>query len=1005
VLKLQVLGIPSVLQNQEVQCLPLNKPASLLMYLAVRADWVSRDELLLIYYPDIDEKTARHRLRQVAYRAKQYSWADSFEVTDEQMRWLIQTDLEAFQKLLKQEHYQDALDHYKGEFLQGLKTESLGLETWLELQRSSLAEQCLEASLKLAKRWEQEMNYSEAITLVKSQLQVQPYEESLLQVLMRCYYLQGNTEAALKQFEQFARLLTEDMALEPSEESQYLAQSIREGKNLIKRRHNLPVQATPFLGRKQELRELSALLRQEDCRLITVLATGGMGKTRLSIELAQTQLQHFPEGVFFVALASLSSQEGLPLSIASALNVGLQAQASVESQVIDYLRDKSMLIILDNFEHVLEAALYLVELLEKCPKLKFLVTSRERLKVRAEHSFILTGLDIASYSAEQSASVQLFVQSAKRLKQGFTFKNHLSDITHICNMVEGMPLAIELASTWISLLDPKAIAKEIKQDLHFLATDLQDYPERHKNMYSLMHSSWQRLDSETQQVFAVLSLFAAPFSQEAAQQLSACGLKQLLDLEQRLLIRRNEQGLLDMHPLVKQFSYQKLMQDAEVHEQSKRAMARYFSNCLVTHQERFHSQEQVRILSLIAEQLNNHLLALTYALEQPDESTQTALRVLQGFYYMKGRIQEGYDSFKQFSRILNPKHSYLIKYCQLTYLSFSDQLGHSFDDILVEDFFHYFQALNKHDYIHALRIKGERLRAKGQFNKARAFLLDTLKQVNNDSTRLEILLPLGNCCTRLAKWQEAETYFQEALSISMRLNNDRLRAQTITRLADLKADFGDYANALTYFQEALATYESLGSQVDVSWVCNNLATIYHVLKDYSKAESHYQKSRRISEHIGDRHGVALASMNLAELAHDQNKHADAVDLYEKTLRLYHDLDDAFHETKIKALLASSYLATQNLSKAKQYLQEVILKAQELKVKTLSLDILFHTAVYLHHVKKIDPSYTLSVLWHHPASTEDQRMLVRNYLNTDKPNFKQAKFSELNELLQGLAKQL
>ena len=981
-----------IFEAQEEQ-FPLTKPATLLAYLACRHDWVSRDELLLVFYPDVPEKTARHRLRQLTYKAKKVAWAVSLEVTDESLRWQVKSDFHAFRKALEQNDYEAAVRLYQGEFLKGIRADdSLGFETWLELQRHDLAEACLEASLKLAKQFEQLGKTVELIALLKHQLTWHPLSEDLLRLLMRAYYLAGDKDAALKRYVLFAEQLAQDMQLEPDESTQELLAKIQRGESLVLKQHNLPVQTTPFVGRDAELTQLEGLFAAPDCRLLTLLAAGGMGKTRLSLAFAARQLDQFRDGVFFVPLESVTTASALYLSIAEALSLNMHLAAKPKQQVLDYLRDKEILLLLDNFEQLTNVALELRDVFEGCAGVKLIVTSREPLKLRVEHTFALTGL------AAKDA-LKLFAQTARRLKHDVDLIKAHDAVIEICRLVEGMPLAIELAAAWVGLLEPKAIAAEIKRDLSFLSTDLQDYPERHKSIYRLVQVSCQQLDEETQSVFTCLSIFVAPFSQEAAQQISNATLRQLLSLEQRLLLRRSAEGLFDMHPLIRQFAFENLRSHVSLFQQSQSAMIDFYQTLLISLIPGFDEDEQAETLGQITQQLANSLQALSYAASKPDEEFKKALFSLQRFYTLKGFLQEGFKVFRDFSQTLCEAE--IAHYCQLVSLTFAGQMGEAVSELELKKLSNYYKE-QPQMHLLCLNLQAEQLRAQGQYEKAKELHLSILPQIEKPRFKMAVLEGLGASLCRLAEWQRAQICYQQALELAQSKLD---KARIISRLADLQADLGHYDEAIHYFQQSLQTYETLGAEFDTAWVANNLATIYHVQKDYKQAEHYYQIARKTSQKIGDRHGVALASMNLAELAFDQNHLDSAIRTYEATLELYQSLKDAWHETKIHALLASAYLAEQREADAKNHLQAAARQAQQLNIDTLSIEVVFHMACYLKQVKNQSAEKAFALIWHHPASTEDQRVLIRNYLKTDRPNFKEPESAALNEVLAELNNQL
>ena len=276
--------------------------------------------------------------------------------------------------------------------------------------------------------------------------------------------------------------------------------------------HNLPESVTRFIGRKQEIHDLSQLLSNEDKRLITILASGGMGKTRLSMEVARAKIGDFSDGMYFVPLAPLTSASDIVTTIAENIGFRFSGENPPEQQLINYLKDSEMLLILDNFEHLLEGAGLVSDIIKSTPDIKIIVTSRERLNLRGEHIYRLRGLQFPTWETPDHAmdydAVKLFVQSAKRIRADFELHtDDLDFMARICRLTAGMPLGIELAAGWVDLLSLEKIADEIQKGIDILETDLRDVPERQQSIRVVFEQTWDRLTEDEQAVFAKLSIF------------------------------------------------------------------------------------------------------------------------------------------------------------------------------------------------------------------------------------------------------------------------------------------------------------------------------------------------------------------------------------------------------------------------------------------------------------------------------------------------------------------
>src|SRR5262249_1130986 len=345
------------------------------------------------------------------------------------------------------------------------------------------------------------------------------------------------------------------------------------------RRSNLPTYPTPLVGRTRELADLARRLDQPHTRLITITGPGGIGKTRLAIALAEPLFptECSPARVYFVPLAPLRAPEQIVPALAGALDfpldTGKQHIRSPRQQVIDYLREKQLLLVLDNVEHVLGgadesagAAELIAALLGAAPRLAILATSRERLKLREEHLYPLAGLDMpGAEDPSSSSAVALFVQRARALRPDLVpEQDDLSFVAQICRLVEGMPLAIELAAGWVDTLALSDIAAEIARGLDLLATELRDVPARHRSMRAVFDATWHRLGAAHQPVFARLAVFRGGGTRRAVQAVTQATLPQLHAVVGASLLQYDaERDRYTIHELLRQYAAEKLAADPE----------------------------------------------------------------------------------------------------------------------------------------------------------------------------------------------------------------------------------------------------------------------------------------------------------------------------------------------------------------------------------------------------------------------------------------------------------
>ena len=339
---------------------------------------------------------------------------------------------------------------------------------------------------------------------------------------------------------------------------------------------NLPSPTTSFVGRTEELSNISALLAAPDCRLLTLLGPGGIGKTRLALQAAEDQVPCFSHGVYFVSLAPVASVELLPLAVAGALQLSFYSRKDLRTQLIHALCEKRMLLLMDGFEHLLTGSDLLTDVLQAAPGVKFLVTSRERLNVQEEWLLMLTGLRVPNGGdpepLEDYSAVQLFGQRARQMQPSFQLSDNAEAVTTICQRVEGMPLGLELAACWLRAMSCRQIAAHMGS-LDFLTSPLRNVPERHHSLRAVFEQSWRLLSEDERAVLTRLSVFRGGFDLPAAEQVAGATPLLLASLVDRALIRLNHSERYDIHELLRQFAAEKLEQAGEADDCRQPAFA------------------------------------------------------------------------------------------------------------------------------------------------------------------------------------------------------------------------------------------------------------------------------------------------------------------------------------------------------------------------------------------------------------------------------------------------
>ena len=413
----------------------------------------------------------------------------------------------------------------------------------------------------------------------------------------------------------------------------------------------LPTFATTFVGRERELAELQELCSSATARLLTVFGPGGMGKTRLAVEAARSVVNQMRDGVVFVPLQSVTDPDAVPLAVAKAVDFAAGAAGDPTEQLGAFLSDREMLLVLDNFEQVVAAAPTVSAILEAAPRVRCLVTSREVLNLREEWLFPLEGMRLPEGdSAEDLSSVpaaQLFIERAQQVRHDFDAEADAESLLRICQLVEGLPLGIELAASWTRYMDTAAIVEEIERSIDFLESTLRNVPERHRQIRAVFDQSWALLEEGERDAFSRLSVMRGGFTRSAAREVAGASMPVLASLVDKSLVRQRADGRYDIHELLRQFAEQRL-EDAESEPEATRELhAGHFIVYLANHRASMSGAGQIAATAEIGADLDNIRAAWSYAadhglLERAPEAAGAIFR----YYQHRSRYLEAVTFYR-----------------------------------------------------------------------------------------------------------------------------------------------------------------------------------------------------------------------------------------------------------------------------------------------------------------------------------------------------------------------
>jgi predicted ATPase/DNA-binding CsgD family transcriptional regulator len=705
---------------------------------------------------------------------------------------------------------------------------------------------------------------------------------------------------------------------------------------------HLPIPTTSFVGRVEELSSIAALLADQNCRLLTLVAAGGIGKTRLALQAAFAQIPYFAHGVYFVPLNPVHSTDLMAAAIASALQISLFGSEDPNLQIIRYLRDKQMLLVMDNFEHLLEGTRLLIDVLQATTGVKFIATSRERLNVQEEWVLELEGLPYPDASAtdlfESYSAVQLFVQRARQVKSNFSLSQHAEAVKTICQRVEGMPLGLELAAAWLRVMSCQQIATQLEGNLDFLTTPLRNVPERHRSLRIVFDQSWNLLSSAEKNVLMRLSVFRGGFDLEASEQVADATISLSAGLTDKSLIRLNASGRYDMHELLRQYAADKLTESGEAGATERRHFA-FFLSLAEQASQHYYNQAEKMWLDRLEIEHDNLRVALAWSLRNKKTDLGLNLAGALGWFWRKRFYRlEGRGWFEKLLAIdphqpsrIRAKALYLAgilmsdlgdnhsarKFAEQALMvarTVGDQatiawsltiLGHVTRmlegahkaAVLHEEALKLFRELG--DWVgmnFSLRVLGRAVLYQHDNERAAALLEEAVSQAREARSEISVghdLCLLGNITCHQNNLGRAKVIFQEALLLHQELRDVFGMTEALLGLASVARIQGDYDQARRYYKETLSAMNSnTGYAYSLTEALWGLGAVARAEGNSRQAHSLYYEALILNQGL-DRWDTAYCLAGLAAVNLDWNEPERAAILFGAAAALFEHYRDLY----------------------------------------------------------------------------------------------------------------
>jgi diguanylate cyclase (GGDEF)-like protein/putative nucleotidyltransferase with HDIG domain len=624
----------------------------------------------------------------------------------------------------------------------------------------------------------------------------------------------------------------------------------------------LPSVLSSIIGRDREVREVKTLLRTE--RLITLHGPGGFGKTRLALQVAAEVAEELEHEVCFVSLAPLGSAEAVVPAVAEALRVSLHASSDPKQQLLEKLRDRQVLLVLDNFEHLAPCAPLVSEILAGASKVRVLVTSRECLGLHGETVYAIRGIGLPLTdeldAVSRSPAARLFAQQAARHAAGFRLtRENAAAVAQTCRVLQGGPLALEIAASLMRVLDCQEILHEVRRDLDSLASGRDDAEDRHRSLRAVFDYSWNLLSAEEQRVWAGLSLFHGGFIRDAARDVAGATLPMLVALASKSLLYRAENGRFEVHETLRRFASEKLAADPDALLAAETRYANFFAEFVYSRGARGPDVDLARMKRETAEEIENIRASFRWMVEHGHlEPAERCAKGLFRFYDLYGWYAEGEELFRWgVSRIEEPRLRALLRARQAYFLG---KLG---------------------DFEPSERLHRRSVRS--------------LKRIGRSEEAALSLYSLGQIATQRGAYDRAERLYRQATKIYRAMGSSYGLALCENEWGVIAVARGDHEGAKQRFGRSLALRQQLGDMPGQARCLNNLAMIADMQGSPREARSLFEQSLVVSRRAGDRQSVGNALNNIGVLILHAGRKEGSRPLFEEARRFLEEALEVYEE--------------------------------------------------------------------------------------------------------------
>lgn len=959
--------------GQPIPGLTSSKVQALLAYLALEADRPHpRKTLAALFWPENAGRKAMQNLRQSLSRLQRAFDVPDLLLHDQQtVQFNVHADVSldailfAEARDFTRQHHHRVLHRcrrcgsrlekgaalYRGGFLHGLPAPGPAFEEWALLKREWFQGEAIALLSALTDRYRWQGRYDDAYRAAWRQLEIDPLREEAHRQAMRALALAGREQEAVRHFRTLRDLLRDELDVVPAAATVALlekvqagnvAAEVRPGPDRLATAPPLPRPQTPFLGRDEEMARIAERLDHPDCRLLTLVGPGGVGKTRLALQTAREKGAEFRQGAVFAPLAAADTAAGLLAAVAGSLGLTFppkvqQAEAR-QKHLLQFLRGRELLLVLDNYEQLLPEMGLILALLEKALEVTLLITSRQPLNLRAEWLLDVPGLAYPGPEEASAAPVDqllayeaphFFLRAASRQGKGDLPPGMVHALLRLCRLVDGTPLALELAAATVRDHSPELIAATVARTLDFLETTMADVPPRHRSLRAVFEHSWELLSPGQQRALSRLSCFRGGFTAHAAAEVAGADETLLDALIARSLVR-GEKERYDLHELVRQFAAEKLAAQPDVEADVRDRHSSYYTTLAREQGDRLSSYQAAEAVATFRREVDNVRAAWRRAVERIDRGRLTsALPALSRFYELLSMADEGGAAMDAALAVARsePALPWLVDLLAARAHFHNLQIAHDEALQAAREAIALAEENGWQERTAAAHLRlGEAHLRQGFHERAFPHLEKALSLARaRDEPHLLIAVLRTHAAALEGRADQTGVVpnLAEALEIAQELGDPWSAARIWRHLGSIAAHDGDYEQSRDHYRKALVRFRRLGDRSGESGIYNNMGAGFLAQGRYAEAREQLAAALQLRRELGDLRAASISLINLGNLAGMQGDFGAAERYLTEALDLMRDAGNRRGEGSVLCFLGFALLCQHRHADAESVLHEAV----------------------------------------------------------------------------------